>query len=382
MDLAYVAAFDEGRQVYQAVSGDAESFGAEIGGGPALETTYCARMVAGEIPNVVPDSAADERVRDLETTTEMNIGAYIGVPLRLRDGTVYGTFCCVSHDADSGLDQRDVRFLAMLGDLVADELDSERLRDAERARIARLVDERDIAIALQPIVALGDGRCIGYEALSRFPEGTGPPDVVFAAAHEQGLGMDLERVAVTAAFELLPTIPEDRYLALNLAPAVALALATGITWDLNQVPWNRLVLEITEHAPVDSYAELRDGLWPLRRRGMHLAIDDAGAGYASMQHIVELQPDIIKVDRSLIHGLAEDVARRCVVSGFVLLGYEIGARVLAEGVERAEDLAAARHLGVTAAQGYLIARPSTSSTEQARWHTATTLLAQPPTDGG
>jgi EAL domain-containing protein (putative c-di-GMP-specific phosphodiesterase class I) len=375
MDLAYVSAFTGGKQVYEALSGDAESFGAALGDGPALETTYCARMVVGEIPNVIPDSAADARVRDLATTREGGIGAYIGVPLRLRDGTLYGTLCCLSHDAEPELDRRDVRFLSMLGDLLADELDANTQCAAERDRITALVEERAVTTALQPIVALDDGRVVGYEALSRFPAGYGPPDVVFAAAHEHGVGMALERVAVETAFALLPTLPADAYLALNLDPAVALTIAASLTPESDVVPWHRLVLEVTEHAPVDSYADLRDGLRPLRERGMRLAIDDAGAGYASMHHVVELQPDIVKVDRSLVEGLAEDAARRCVVRGFVTLGYELGARVLAEGVERPADLAAARRLGVGAAQGYLLARPSTDPADHARWAKGSLLPA-------
>lgn len=374
MDLAYVAAFTGGRQVFEAVSGDAESFRATVGEGPTLETTYCARMVAGEIPNVIPDSAADPRVRDLATTVDGRIGAYIGVPLRLSDGSLYGTLCCLSHRAEPELDRRDVRFLSMLGDLLVDELDARKARAVERERIADLVDNGAVRTALQPIVSLEDGRCLGYEALSRFPDGYGPPDVVFAAAHDHGLGTDLERVAVTAAFALLPALPPACYLALNLGPSVALLLAATADEFADLVPWDRLVLEITEHAPVDSYADLREGLLPLRERGMRVAIDDAGAGYASMQHVVELRPDIVKVDRSLIDGMADDPARSCVVSGFVLLGYELGARVLAEGVERVEDLACASRLGVTAAQGYLLGKPSADPADHARWGAATTLL--------
>jgi EAL domain-containing protein (putative c-di-GMP-specific phosphodiesterase class I) len=137
----------------------------------------------------------------------------------------------------------------------------------------------------------------------------------------------------------------------------------------------RLVLELTEHEAVESFAELRKSLEPLRERGLKLAIDDAGAGYASLQHIVELKPDLIKIDRSLIHRLASDPARRSVVSSFVLVGRELGALVVAEGAENHEDLAAAADLGVDGAQGYLIARPSTDPRDHAHWATGPDLLA-------
>ncbi|MCW2549359.1 MAG: hypothetical protein JWN96_3819, partial [Mycobacterium sp.] len=132
----------------------------------------------------------------------------------------------------------------------------------------------------------------------------------------------------------------------------------------------QLVLEITEHAAVDSYAELREALRPMRDNGLRLAIDDAGAGYASLKHVVELEPDIIKVDRSLIDGLAADRARRSVVSAFVLLALDMGAAVIAEGIETTEDLEAVRDLGVDAAQGYLFARPTTDRNAMAGWQHA------------
>ena len=143
------------------------------------------------------------------------------------------------------------------------------------------------------------------------------------------------------------------------------------------LPWRRLVLEITEHAVVDRYGELRERLAPLRERGLRVAIDDAGAGYASLHHIVELAPDLIKVDASLVHGVADDRARRVAVSAFVLLALDLGATVVAEGVERPTDLATLVELGVDAVQGYLLARPTTDPQQLSTW--ANTDFAVPNT---
>lgn len=368
MDVAYLAEFAGGRQVYRALSGDATSFGMEIGSGPTLDTTYCARMVEDESLSVIPDSAADGRVRDLATTRDAGIGAYVGVPVRLPDGTLYGTFCCLSHTADPTLSPRDAEFLRLFTDLLVAHIVEEQARDAHRADIGRLLAARDLTIALQPVVDLATGRCIGAEALSRFPEGYGPPDRVFAAAHAAGLGPDLERLAVENAFAMLPSIGEGQFLAINVAPGTARELAAAVDdATAREVPWDRLVAEITEHAPVESYRELRESLQPLRDRGLRIAIDDAGAGFASLHHIVELSPDVIKVDRGLIDGIAGDSVRRSVLASFVLLGVELDALVLAEGIETEEDLAVARRLGVRAAQGYLFARPSTDPADHRRW---------------
>jgi EAL domain-containing protein (putative c-di-GMP-specific phosphodiesterase class I) len=215
-------------------------------------------------------------------------------------------------------------------------------------------------------VDLHTGAILGMEALSRFPDGFGPPDVVFDAAHRAGVGMELERVAARRAFETLPQLGPEVYLAINLAPAVAIELAR-VALDTPDLPVNRLVLEITEHAAVENYAILRDSLAAVRRRGLRLAIDDAGAGYASLQHIVELSPDLIKADRSLVDGVANDQARRSVVRAFVGLAADLDAVVVAEGVERPVDLDTVRGLGVHAAQGYLFARPSIDRTEVGGW---------------
>jgi EAL domain-containing protein (putative c-di-GMP-specific phosphodiesterase class I) len=170
----------------------------------------------------------------------------------------------------------------------------------------------------------------------------------------------------------LPEAGRELRLGVNLTPAIAMQLAGDPALD--DVPMDRLVLEITEHEAVESYADLRERLKPLRERGLQLAIDDAGAGYASLHHIVELRPDIIKIDRSLIDGLASDTARRSVVTSLVLLGLDLGALVVAEGIETREDLAAAADLGVDAAQGYLIARPSTDPLDHAYWASDADLL--------
>ena len=132
------------------------------------------------------------------------------------------------------------------------------------------------------------------------------------------------------------------------------------------------MIEITEQSVVDSYPDLRASLVPLRAHGLRIAIDDAGAGYASLHHIVELRPDFIKVDRSLVHGLADDDARRVAVSVFVLLSLDLERTVVAEGVERSRDLAALRDLGVQAAQGFLLGKPSAERDDLVRWTSPTT----------
>jgi len=369
IDVAYVSEFRDGRQLYRSVAGDAASFNIELSAGLPALATYDQRMVAGEIPNVVCDTAANERVAGLPLTRYARIGAYVGVPIRLPDGTLYGTLSGACHDPDHTLDDRAVRLLSLLGDLVVYDLEDQRLRDQLRERIRDLIEAGRIDVAYQPIFDLGSDRCIGIEALARFPEPFGAPDQAFAAAEEVGLSVDLERAVMRRSVLILPRLAPGQFLALNTSPAALLELARR-AGDDPDVPWSRLVVEVTEHSAIEAYAALQEELAPLRRRGLRIAVDDAGAGYASLRHVLELRPDFIKLDRWLIDGVAEDCGRRAAVSAFVALARELGSTVVGEGVERASDLVALRELGLDAAQGYLLGTPTTDQTLIARWCSA------------
>jgi EAL domain-containing protein (putative c-di-GMP-specific phosphodiesterase class I) len=373
MDLAFLAEFTDGQQVYRGLAGDGASFGWRLHAGLPLSQTYCRLMTEGDLPNAIPDTSAQPAVADLPVTADARIGSYVGVPVRLPDGSLYGSLCTVSHDAQP-VDQRDAKFLAMLAELLAGEIQAERDQERARSRIRDLIDHRRVDIALQPIIDIATGRMLGVEALARFPSGYGPPDAVFAAAHAAGVGSDLERLAAERAYDVLPLLAPEQYLAINLTPAVAMELV-GLE-DLSRLPLDQLVLEITEHQAVENYALLRDSLTTARAGGLRLAIDDAGAGYASLHHIVELAPDIIKIDRSLVDGASSDAARRSVVRAFVHLAADLGASVIAEGVERPEDLHTVHDLGATAAQGYLLARPSHNRADIGTWRSGGTDLSR------
>ena len=287
MDVAVLSEFSAGSQVYRAVNGEADSFGISVGAGTDLVRNYCRLMVDGRIPNAMPDTGAQALVRELPVTPARGIGSYIGVPLRLSDGTLYGTLCCMSHTPEP-IDARDAGFMAMLAEVLLEELDRQHQREQERAVISGILDAESIRIAFQPIVGLQHGRRFGVEALSRFPE---------------GVGTDLEALAARRAISFLPRIPAGQYLAVKLSPTAVLELSDrfldGACADLS-----RLVLEITETDAVGCYQGLRSCQVPLREQGLRLAIDDAGAGYSSLLHIVELLPEIIKIDKSLIGGIA------------------------------------------------------------------------------
>ncbi len=226
------------------------------------------------------------------------------------------------------------------------------------ARVGDVLAHGGLQIALQPIVSTRSGALLGAEALSRFP---GHPQIAtdrwFDDAAQVGLGADLELFAMTNALASATRLPPSTYLSINTSPGT---LATGeVTRVIQQASWppSQVVVEITEHASVDHYDHLRPAIEELHAMGVRLAVDDAGSGYASFRHILELRPDYIKLDRQLIDGIDHDPAKRALVVALVSFGREVAASIVAEGIETANELATVTRLGVDAAQGYHIGPP-------------------------
>ncbi len=229
-----------------------------------------------------------------------------------------------------------------------------------------LADPEGVGVALQPIVDLETGEWVAVEALARFPDHRAP-DLWFAEAHEAGVGIELERRALEVAVRALPLLPPGVSLSINASPAMVLDRGLVEVLDGCGAPRERLVVEITEHAAVSGYEDIRAALLPHRERGLQLAVDDTGAGYSSFAHVLRLRPDIIKLDRSLLADIDHDAARRAFVTAIVLMALELDARVTAEGVETAAELDTLRSLGVDTVQGYLLARPSSDPAVWAGW---------------
>jgi EAL domain-containing protein (putative c-di-GMP-specific phosphodiesterase class I) len=359
MDVAIVGSFDSD-YVVQAVDGESEWFDIEAGMRIPPEETYCRRMVQGELPHLVRDTAADERTADLPLTRETGIGAYVGVPIRLWDGTLYGTLCCLSRAAEPSLNDRDVRFLRVLAEILADQLDREGLESEKRklewSRIRSVLDGDGVNVEFQPVFDLNDCRIVSLEALARFwTEPVRSPSAWFAEAAEVGLGAELELAAIRAALGHLEEFPDDVKLAINVSPATALdSRFSELLFDFAE----RLVIEITEHAQVDDYDALESALAPLRERGAQLAIDDVGAGFANLRHILRLAPDIVKLDLTLTHEISRDPARVALATSLVDFADGVGVSIAAEGISSDEDLKLLRSLGVDYGQGFYLARPA------------------------
>lgn len=232
---------------------------------------------------------------------------------------------------------------------------------AERARldglheaVSQVIDRQAFHPVFQPIVDLSSGQTVGYEALTRFDDGV-RPDVCFANAAAAGLGASLESACLRAAQRDAIAIPAGAWLSLNVSPALAAAMVPLIA--VLEHGERDIVLEITEHAPIADYAGLTAALGGIRRH-IRIAVDDAGAGYAGLKHILEIRPDIVKLDIALVRGVDGDPVRRALIAGMGAFARESGCGLLAEGIETPEELATLRALGVPLGQGFLLGRPA------------------------
>jgi EAL domain-containing protein (putative c-di-GMP-specific phosphodiesterase class I) len=217
--------------------------------------------------------------------------------------------------------------------------------------------EETLAIVFQPIVDLENGDLEGLEALARFhAEPLRSPDVWFADADLVGLREPLELRALELGCSQIDAMPSGSYLSLNLSPPTLTSESLAAVLDGART--HRILIEVTEHARVDDYASLLRRLHELRDAGVRFAIDDAGAGYSSLRHIVRLLPDVVKIDAAFTQGVDVDSTKKAAVTALLSFADSIGATVVAEGVETTSQLGALRELGVPFGQGYLLGRPA------------------------
>lgn len=360
MDVAFLSEFSGGRRHFRVVDSGADDCPVVVGASDPLEETYCQRVADGRLPSLMRNASDHPEARRLPVTAALAIGAHLSVPVRLSSGRLYGTFCCFSSRPDPQLDARDLALVQALAEFaglqIGRRVELEIERDEAKGRIRSVIQARQFHPVYQPIFLIGERRLVGVESLTRFTaEPRRGPDAWFREAAEVGLSEELEIEAIRAALAGVARLPSDVYLSLNTAPAHILSGA--FARSLDGFPMDRLVAEVTEHDIVLDYAALKDALDPLRRRGLRLAVDDAGAGYSSFRHILHLAPDIIKLDITLTRGIDADPSRRALATALVQFAAETNSKVVAEGVETEAELAMLQHLRITKAQGYLLSKP-------------------------
>lgn len=241
-----------------------------------------------------------------------------------------------------------------------------------REHILSIIETAAFESVFQAIVDLETDAVIGYEGLTRFTDGVSP-NVRFAEATAVGLGPELEAATLKASLAAATALPGPASLNLNVSPA--LIMARQPLQELVRKAGRPIVLEVTEHAQIADYEAFRASFAMLRPK-MELAVDDAGAGFASLRHILELRPAFVKLDRSLIAGLESDKARQAMIVGLRHFARSVGCRLIAEGIETVAELEVLRTLEIRLAQGFLLGRPR-PITEHTRASSSRSLTVSP-----
>ena len=317
--------------------------------------------VAEVLREQVPDTRvlAHTAVDDRATVVRMLRGGAVGY---LVKGTQPSEILGAIRRAARGLPSVSPEVMSGLVRDLADQLEREEVASSERKmrieRITRAIGGEGRSTVYQPILRLEDHRVVGLEALTRFTAEAGEPWPVerwFVEAAEAGLGSELELACNEAALTAFPSVPKDAYLSVNVSQRTA--ESDGLLELLAAIDSSRVVVEITEHEAVEDYERLTRGLERLRALGVRVAIDDAGAGFASLRHILLIAPEIIKIDVSLTSHIDTDPRRRALAAALTSFAEELALQVIAEGIETEAEQAALQALGVRYGQGYFLGRP-------------------------
>jgi EAL domain-containing protein (putative c-di-GMP-specific phosphodiesterase class I)/DNA-binding response OmpR family regulator len=338
---------------------------------PSLTTGWAERVSSG--PWVGPYRAgfgSSLRRVARETPTAMAI-----VPL--RTSTAMLGAICVCTEVPDGISFLAGRlpvlesFGAVASALLAPGILARQRRGEIRGELESILANVAFEPVFQPIVELASGDIVGHEALTRFRDGT-RPDRRFADAAAVGLGLELEAACLSAAMSGSPHLPGPGFLSLNVSPDLLLERRR-----LHHCLWGydrQIVLEVTEHVAIEDYAAIREAV-SNAGADVRIAVDDAGAGFASFRHILELRPDFVKLDIGLVRDIDHDDVRQALVAGIVYFARKSGCRLIAEGIETAGERDRLRALGVHLGQGYLLGRPA----PVAALATATRAATEAPT---
>lgn len=371
MQVAWVSAFAGNDQVLRFVDAEPGARAPQEGSRLPLGGSFCARVLDGRFPALIPDARAVPEAVLLEvSSSQVHVGAYVGVPLLGPHGVAVGMLCAVHETARPQLGERDVASLRLLVQLLHDlqaraVTAAQALEDRDRMRrtIESVVDGIGRHAVLQPIVDLATGRAVAAEGVTRFTA-TSPAahDGRSAAqwfddAARLGLREDLELATAAAVLDLLDhVVPLHAAVTVNLSPETL--VGDRLQNLLAARPLHRVVLEVSSHAAVSDYARLSAALRPYRHQGLRLAVDGVGAGYANLRHVLSVRPDFLKIDMALVRGADVDLPRRTLLTALADFAEATSSRLVAEGVETQSELRTVAACGVHLAQGYLLGAPS------------------------
>lgn len=359
MEVAFVSHFINGRRLFKYIDNAKGVDIIQVGGSDPLNESYCQRVVDGRLPELITDAQLLEAACELAATKLVPVGGHLSVPIYLSNGELFGTYCTFSRHARTDLNERDHSLIRVFADITASLIENSKKEfnaiESKRTQIENLLDEHAYHAVFQPIFHIKDNKLWGYEALTRFNNFQCTPDKIFEQADALGLGSKLGVQVMACALEDGKSFSKSLIINLNATPELILS---GALLELFS-PYedlSRYVLEITEHVIVQDYQEIQLAIDPLRKRGMRLAVDDTGAGYASFRHILLLKPEIIKLDISLIRDIDQNEQKQALTAALVAFSKRGNHLLIAEGVETNAEMAVLRSLGVDLVQGYLFSR--------------------------
>jgi EAL domain-containing protein (putative c-di-GMP-specific phosphodiesterase class I) len=238
------------------------------------------------------------------------------------------------------------------------------LDEARRTEVRTMLQQRNVVTMFQPIFEMPEREVVGFEALSRGPAGTyfEQAENLFGFTERAGLLGEVEQLCTERALDAARRLPNGATVFLNLSATGLDFLESGQRQLSDRVRASglrpeRVVVEITERTYADDPVQLRDMLAALRRLGFRIAIDDMGTGYSSLHAVADLKPDFIKLDQMLVRDLAREPIKRNLVSAILGFARTSESRVIAEGVECADDVESLEDLGVTLQQGFYLGQP-------------------------
>ncbi|TMB57691.1 MAG: EAL domain-containing protein [Chloroflexi bacterium] len=355
VDIAVVYAFEPGGAVPLGVAAPP---GAPVAVGRRLPSARATYLRAGAERGPWVEEWRDAAGLDEHLGAWLEVGLRAGVHVPLMDGGVPYGLLAAATTADVGSEVLASRIPALLEfATVANAILGPQLRargsEASISALRDLISAGSVRTVFQPVLNLTSGEIVGYEALTRFPDGSEPLQR-FGEAERAGLSGELELTCLASALTASAALPEGRWLSVNVTPAALPSL--GKLAALAGHDGRQLVIEITERLPIDDYHAARR---QLRRHFPHarIAVDDAGAGFASLRHIAELRPAIVKLDIALVRNLHRDPAREALIAGMVHFAAASGCDLIAEGIESPAERRALVRLGVEFGQGYLLGKP-------------------------
>lgn len=324
------------------------------------ENSLCWLVIEGKLPERVTDTSHYEAAACLPITEAINVRAHFSVPMRRRDGRVHGSLCCFSFRPRPDIGEREMQMIRSVAAIVSDQIENrielEEHGEEAAAVIARALVDDALTVVHQPIFDLTDWRLIGHECLMRhkdLPERS--PRKLLAQARAAGRTLELELYVARKALATLDPAHPERFIAINVSPETITSPAFGRL--IPEGLASRLVIELNEQEATHDKAAMREAIRNLKERAW-VAVSVQGMGLSGLQALVDLEPDIIKIDRDCLAGVSTDPRRRALVKALVQFSAETGVTLIAQGVETREDLQALRELGVRFAQGFILGKPS------------------------